>query len=67
MTRTRNKLTPAQVAEIRWTYAQPGHPTQKALAALYEVNPSQISRAVRGIAHASADGPVFPHRPNGAQ
>jgi DNA-binding MarR family transcriptional regulator len=60
---TRNKLTATQVAEVRWLYAMPEHKTQRELARLYNVNPSQISRAVRGVAWPDADGPVFPHRP----
>jgi DNA-binding MarR family transcriptional regulator len=62
---TRNKLTPAQVEAIRWRYAQENHPTQLELAAEFGVNPSQVSRAVRGLAWPDANGPIFPHRPRG--
>ena len=59
----RATLTPEQAAEIRWRYAQSDHPTQADLAHEYGVHPSQVSRLVRGLSFASANGPVFPHRP----
>jgi hypothetical protein len=49
--------------EIRWRYAQKGHPTQKELAAEYGVHPGTISRIVTGKAYRTAGGPLFPHRP----
>lgn len=64
-TTTRNKLTPTDVATVRWLYAQDDHPSQAELAARFNVHPSQVSRAVRGLAWPHANGPVFPHRPRG--
>lgn len=59
----REALTIDEVAEIRWRYAQPGHPSQRDLARAYNVHPSTISRVVTGRAWPSASGPIFPHKP----
>ena len=61
--RKRDVLSSEQVEEIRWRYAAEGHPTQRELADEFGVNPSQISRLVRGVAWSGANGPVFTHAP----
>lgn len=61
--KSRNKLTAAEVAQIRLLYGTVSHPTQRQLAASFNVNPSQISRAVRGLSWSWANGPIYPHKP----
>ena len=55
--KSRYKLTPHQVIEIRELYAA-GEITQEALAALFKVSTGTISRIVTGSSWAFVGGPI---------